>query len=186
MAEHVDILDLLSSTADAALELLRLDESETAVIPFTKDGERVVLHYCSEQEIGGYALCNGEGCLLCAVGRRKEPRVLLPVYLPTAARIAVLPVSTSLRPNALLPQLAPLFKAEKPLVAFLTRTGGKFTVSTAELKNDMDGGESVIRDFQTSYEAGNVQLASVFPRISNEELGQVGEIAKLVELKGIK
>ena len=123
MNNPINILDALQQETPATLEVIKVTESEIALIPFTSNAESLDLHYCSETEISSYVHCLGTGWLLCQVGRKKDPRLLLPVYLPTANAVGVLPLSRSLRPFALLPQLGPILQANKPMVAFVRREG---------------------------------------------------------------
>ena len=186
MPKTINILDALNQELTPSLDVVRFTESETAVILFTPNGESIDLHFCNEPEIARYLPCLGDTCLLCRIGRKKEPRLLFPVYLPTAKTIGVVSVSRSLRPFALLPQLGPVLRASKPMVAFVRREERtKFIVSTRELPDDVDGGEELIRQFQQDFEAGRVRLTSVYPLLDNHQLAQVTEIADLMKLKGI-
>lgn len=191
MAENqsnkVNLLELAAAeSAETLLEVVRLGNDETAIIPFTAESVPVDLHYCSETEINGYVICNGPDCVLCRIGRKREQRLLLPVYLPTAGCIGILPVSRSLRPFALLPQISNVLKSGKPMVMFVTREGARYTVSTADLQKDADGGEAAIKRFLDDYENGLHDLVSVYPHIDNEQLANVEEIARMMSLKGIK
>lgn len=186
-SNKVNLLDVAAAeAAESLLEMVRLGNDETAIIPFTADSEAVDLHYCSETEINGYVVCNGPDCVLCRIGRKRDQRLLLPVYLPAAGCIGILPVSRSLRPFALLPQISNVLKAGKPMVMFVTREGAKYTVSTAELRMDVDGGEVAIRRFLDDYEAGLHVLAAVYPLIDNEQLASIEEIARMMSLKGVR
>lgn len=186
-SNKVNLLDVTAAEkAEPLLEVVRLGSDETAIIPFTADSVAVDLHYCPETEINSYVNCNGPNCVLCGIGRKREQRLLLPVYMPAAGCVGILPVSRSLRPYALLPQISNVLKAGKPMVMFVTREGAKYTVSTTELQKDVDGGEAVIRRFQADYEAGIHVLATVYPRIDNEELARVEEIARMMSLKGVR
>jgi hypothetical protein len=187
MSNKVNLLDLAAAeSVESLLEVVRLGRDQTAVIPFTADTEEVDLHYCSETEINSYVVCNGPNCVLCRIGRKRDPRLLLPVYLPAAGCVGILPVSRSLRPFALLPQVSNVLKAEKPMLMFVTRDGGKYTVSTAELQKDDDGGEAVIKRFLEDYEAGLHNLSAVYPTIENEQLASVEKIGRMMELKRIR
>jgi len=187
LANKVNLLDVAAAeTVEPLLEIVRLGPDETAIITFTADSEAVDLHYCPETELNGYVICNGPDCVLCRTGRKRDQKLLLPVYLPAAGCIGILPVSRSLRPFALLPQIFNVLKAEKPLVMFVTRDGAKFSVSTAELQTDVDGGEATIKRFLDEYTAGNHALAAVYPRIDNEQLAAVEEIARMLALKGVR
>jgi len=185
-SNKVNLLDVAAAeTAESLLDVVRLGNDETAIIPFTADSEAVDLHYCSETEINSYVICNGPDCVLCRIGRKRDQRLLLPVYLPAAGCVGVLPVSRSLRPFALLPQISNVLKAGKPMVMFVTREGAKYTVSTAELQKDVDGGEGAIKPFLDDYEAGNHDLSAVYPQIDNEQLASVEEIGRMMTLKGV-
>jgi hypothetical protein len=166
------------------LGLVRLGQDETAVIPFTADGKKVSVHYCTEPEIKGYVLCNGEDCVLCRAGRRRDERLLVPVYLPAMDAVAVLGVSPSLRPHALMPQLVNVLRAGKPMIMFITRNDERYTVSTGELGDDAEGGEAVIQAFKDDYAAKRIDLTRVYTRIDNEQLAQVPNIARMLALKG--
>jgi hypothetical protein len=186
-SNKVNLLDLAAAeSAESLLEVVRIGNDETAIIPFTADSEPIDLHYCSETEINGYVICNGPDCVLCRIGRKRDQRLLLPVYLPSAGCIGILPVSRSLRPFALLPQISNVLKSGKPMVMFVNREGAKFTVSTADLQKDADGGEAAIKRFMDDYEAGRHNLTSVYPRIDNEQLATVEEIRRMMSLKGIR
>jgi hypothetical protein len=186
-SNKVNLLDVAATeAAESLLEVVRLGNDETAIIPFTADSEAVDLHYCSETEINSYVICNGPDCVLCRIGRKRDQRLLLPVYLPAAGCVGILPVSRSLRPFALLPQISNVLKAGKPMVMFVTREGAKYTVSTAELQKDVDGGEAVIKRFLDDYNAGLHVLAAMYPRIDNEQLASVEEIGRMMSLKGVR
>jgi hypothetical protein len=184
--DKVNLLDVAASdSTESLLEVVRLSSDETAIIPFTADSQKVALHYCRETEINGYVICNGDTCALCKIGKKLEERYLLPVYLPGKECVGILPVSPSLRPYSLLPQILNVLKAEKPMVMFVKRDVAKFTVSTGELPDDVDGGEAEIKRFQEDQEAGKEDFSSVFPRIDNEQLSGIEEISKMLKLKGI-
>jgi len=186
MTKKVNLLDLATAESiESLLEIVRLGKDETAIIPFTADSEGVDLHYCSETEINGYVICNGPDCLLCRIGRKRDKRLLLPVYLPAAGCVGILPVSYSRRPYALLPQILNVLKAEKPMVMFVTREVAKYTVSTDELQKDVDGGEAMIKRFVEDYEVGLHDLSNVYPRINNEQLASVEGIGRMMVLKGV-
>jgi hypothetical protein len=185
-SNKVNLLDVVAAeAAESLLEVVRLGSDETAIIPFTADSEAVDLHYCSETEINSYVVCNGPDCVLCRIGRKRDQRLLLPVYLPAAGCVGILPVSRSLRPFALLPQISSVLKADKPMVMFVVRDGAKYSVSTTELQKDVDCGEAVIKRFIADYEAGLHDFSAVYPRIENDQLADVAEIGRMMTLKGV-
>ena len=182
----INIVELLKNkNAPSSLELVQLRGDETPIIPFTLEGELVKLHYCPETEIGGYIHCNGDDCVLCQVGRKPTEKVLIPVYLPVSQSIGILPVSTSLKPGALLPQLATIQGAERRMGVFLSKEGlYRFVVSTFDLTEEIDTGEEVISRFFDKVNADEIDLPSVYPRLENEQLSAISEIARLLRLKG--
>ena len=187
MKDTVNLIDLADAeSVESVLEVVRIGSDETAIIVFTADSEAVDLHYCSEPEIRSYVICNGPDCVLCRIGRRRDPRLLLPVYLPASGCIGILPVSRSLRPFALLPQISNVLKTKKPMVMFVTREMDKYNVSTAELQKDVDGGEAKIKRFLDDYKAGFYDLLAVYPKIDNEQLACVEKIGRMMALKGIR
>jgi hypothetical protein len=84
-----------------------------------------------------------------------------------------------------MPQIANVLKAEKPMAVFVSREGAKYTVSTYELPKDVDSGEIEIKQFLKDYEAGNINLSSIYQKIENEMLAGIEEIHRIMQLKGI-
>lgn len=183
-SDRINILDIGAPPVLAQLERVRVSDNEIAVIPFTTDAQRIDLHYCEEAEINDYVPCNGASCVLCTIGRKAEERILMPVYLPTAGAVGVLPVPPSLRPHALLPQLVNAMKATKLVVVFVKRDKRKYVVSLADLKADTDSGAERIREFMQEDEANHIDLSSVYTRIDNDQLAGITEIAGMLALKG--
>ena len=97
MRDPVNILDILKDDGGPPLERVRLDENETAIVVFTQKSDRCAIHFVDEQEVSDYVLC-GTDCLLCRIGRKRDERLLLPVYFPASHCVSILPVSPSLRP----------------------------------------------------------------------------------------
>ena len=190
MSDYVNIIEHWGEDGERGahqpLEVVRLDASETAMIPFSTDGEAVSLHYCEYKEIGGYVHCNGPGCVLCRCGRKAEERLLLAVYLPATGGIAVLPISPNSRAGALRPQLIPILRSGRRVALLISKPDRvKFTVSTIDLVNDMDDGAAVIKPFLAEWQAGGVKLASVFPQLDNRTLADIPGVASMLKLKGI-
>ena len=170
-----------------ALERVRLDASEVAIIPFTAEAAQVDIHYCKEPDINDYVACNGENCPLCKIGREKVTRRLLPVYLPASHAVGVLPVGTSLRPRALWPQLAQVLKDGLRRAVFISRVqGDSYTVTSMPLQADVADGAEVIKTFLEDHQKGTIQLDSVYPKVTNEQLAAISGIAAMLKLRGIK
>jgi hypothetical protein len=189
-ADRVDMLKVWADEPaidDEVITLVRPDKNETALIPFTSEGELVKIHYCDDPEINGYVHCNGSDCLLCRIGRHQDERILLPVYVPTSRSVGVLAISPNSRPGALRPQLMPILSSGKR-VAILIRYPDKVTyrVGTVELQEGVADGASVIGNFLTRWKAGRVDIKAVYQRISNRDLAELPDVAEMMKLKGIE
>jgi len=172
--------------AGKPFELVRFNGREVAVIPFTSTSAFVDLHYVEEPEVRSYVHCNGEGCVLCRLGRPVEERALVPVFLPAQAAIGVIPISPSSRPGALRPQLLPLLQSGKRLVVFIKKSDQmNFTVGSSEAKGPHLRGDELIEDFQRRLDAGELDLTSAYHRLSNEALAKVPGIGTMLQLKGV-
>ena len=68
----------------------------------------------------------------------------------------------------------------------IERDRDQFTVTAQELTDDMDSGEAIVEQFKAELEAGTVDLASVYPARTNDQLREVPEIANRLRLKGYK
>jgi hypothetical protein len=80
----------------------------------------------------------------------------------------------------------PLLFSGKRLVVLLSRPDrGRYKVSTVELTAGMDDGAAPIAAFTRRWEAGEVDLASVYPQVGNRELESIPGIATMLLLKGV-
>ncbi|MDB5312974.1 MAG: hypothetical protein JWO38_7176 [Gemmataceae bacterium] len=183
----------IAPTAGPPAELVRLTADDTPIVLFTHQVVEVILHYAREPEISSYVHCNGGGesrCALCLAGRSLEERYLLPVYLPLSRSVGVLPISHSLRPNSLLCLLLPHLEARAepvspPPLLFVRRQDTRFTVSSGLLQPGEDDGAAVVKAFRAQLADGRVRLVDMFPRIPNDRLSAIPDIARLLALKGI-
>jgi hypothetical protein len=170
----------------AILKVVRLDDNETAVIPFTPDGERVAIHYLEEPDFRGYIQCNGKDCILCRVGRKVQAQILIPVFLPASQEVSILAASTTMRPKSLLPQLQNVLKGGQRMVLFIRRDRDAYTISSRNLPPDVADGTEIIRDFVEAYRNNQISLAHVFPLLTNEQLANLPGVASMRALKGLK
>jgi hypothetical protein len=177
------------NVGESRLDLIRLNNDELALIPFTTDVVPVTVHYCPDDEIHGYVRCNGADCVLCRVGRKPDERYLFPVYVPAIRSVGVLPVSRSMQPHALLPQLLDVIQNSghpAPIVLFIRREGmAKFFVTSGPLQDGVDSGDAKIKIFLERMREGSIDLQSVFNRLSNKQLAAVASISDSLRLKGI-
>jgi hypothetical protein len=187
--EKINLLALgneLASGApqDSTLKVIKLDENEAAIIPFTQDGERVLLHYLEDAEYRGYLRHNENDCILCRIGRKLQEQILLPFFLPVSREIAILAASTTMRPKSLLPQLQNLLRSDKRMVLFIHRDRDLYTISSRELPPDVSDGADIIKDFIEAYRENRISLADVYPLLTNEQLANLPGIAAILKLKG--
>jgi hypothetical protein len=176
-------------SAPAGLEEVRLDLNERLLVPFTTSVGQADTHYVDYPSLRGYVRCGGPGCLLCRVGRQKETRDLLPVYDVLARAVAVLPVSPNLRPHALKPQLMDVLRklkdSQRVLVAVRKLDRARYHVAILPLPEGADDGAAKIAAFLELFSAGGVDLADVYPKVSNDDLAAVPEIAAHLRARGI-
>jgi hypothetical protein len=176
--------------APSPLEAIRLDASERLVIPFTTTIQRVETHYVDYPSLQGYLRCSGPECLLCHIGRHRDQRDLLPVYDPIARAVGVLPISPSMRPPALRPQLTPILRqmraGQRVLITVRKTDRTGYAVAATPLCEGADDGAEAILKFLARFDAGGVELAAVFPQPTAEELAAVPEIAAMMRIKGLK
>jgi hypothetical protein len=189
LQDGLDRWDAEAAGDTACLSLIRVDANETLVVPFTTSMLRVKIHFLDAPAYRGYLHCGGDGCLLCRVGRRPDVRDLLPVYDAVARAVGVLPISESMRPQALRPQLAPVLRQLKQggrlLVTLRKLDNVRFELGTVELPEDADDGADKVRAFKSRLESRQVDLAAVYPRLTAEELAEIPEVARAMLLKGV-
>jgi hypothetical protein len=192
LQDGLDRWDAEAAGDTARLSLIRIDANETLVVPFTTSMLRVKIHFLDTTAYRDYLHCGGDGCLLCRLGRRPDVRDLLPVYDAVARAVGVLPISESMRPQALRPQLAPVLRQLKQakqggrlLVTLRKLDKVRFELGTVELPKDADDGADKVRAFKSRLESGAVDLAAVYPRLTAEELAEIPEVARAMLLKGV-
>jgi hypothetical protein len=177
------------SAGPANVAAVRVDGNEKLLILFTTSMARVRLHFLDAAALRSFVHCAGGDCLLCRAGRQTETRDLLPVYDAVAQAVAVLPVSPSLRPQALRPQLAPALRQVKDgarLVLSVRKVDNvRFAVGTFPLPDDADDGADKIGAFVEQINAGTIDLGAAFPRLGAEELAAIPEVASALRMKGI-
>jgi hypothetical protein len=168
----------------------RIGQDEKAGVLFTPQYQSAYVHYCSESELKCYVVCNLESgsdrCLLCEIGKKRNKRLLYPVFSLETENIEVLPVSDSLRPYALWPQMLNILSVDKKLITFFSHENYKYTLTTRKLEKERRGLITpVIKSFMKSWKAREIDLSTEYQRISNSTLANYTEIAKMADLKGI-
>jgi hypothetical protein len=182
------LLQNVTNTSTDRLGEVRLDNNEVAVFLITEIAQSVKVHYCAEPEVRGYIRCNGPDCVLCRAGKRPDLRSLLPVYLPVSMEIAVVPITPSLRPGALKPQIYKALQSPKPVICLVRKElNNVFVVSLKEVPEGQSPGQDLIADFLKRYVKpdSDVDLASIYQQLDNTALAEVPGIQRMLELKGI-
>jgi hypothetical protein len=190
----VDALALWGAGAGSgsipAPQLVELDGNERILIPFTIQIVLVTLHYLKFNSHRGYTRCGGMGCLLCALNQDRSDRHLLPVYDPLARSILLLPVSPTMRPGALAPQLAPaleeLRSGRRVMLRIRKSNRTDFHVEIDTLPPIADDGASKIRPFLAVCTAGTVDLLSVYSFLTGDQLKQIPEIATMLSFRKLE
>jgi hypothetical protein len=196
-ARPVNALDLWDAESGPGgpppnVPVVRTDGNERLLVVFTADVVRVELHYLDGADLRGYVHCNGQGCTLCRIGRQKDQRDLLPVYSVEESAVAVLPVPPNQRPAALRPLLAPVLRrlldGGPPVLVALRRLDmGKFSLAILPLPDTLrDVVAEAVAAFRSQLEAGAVDLAGAFQRLSNAELAAVPQVALVLRARGIE
>jgi hypothetical protein len=189
----VDALELWAEGkggfSEPTLPRIGFDGNERYLLLFTAFMQQVPVHF--EAEMRSYVRCNGPDCVLDKVGRQAIDRYTLPVYDPLGKFVAVIPVSPSRRPQALLPQLIPHLKnlpTSGPVLIGIREGSDRasFEVRSFPLPENADDGATVIPDFLQRLKDGAIDLGSVYPRQSNESLAALPEVERLMKLRGIK
>jgi hypothetical protein len=172
-----------------SLRVIRPDQNERLLVPFTTTMLRAHLHYLSFAAVQGYVVCGGPGCLLCRVGRQQDVRDLLPLYDVLDKAVGVLAISPNQRPHALRPAIAPVLRrvarGEGPLLLTVRKEGYKHLVGAEPLPAGADDGAAVIREFVGRFEAGAVDLTAPFQRLADEDLAAIDEVKTLMAAKGL-
>jgi hypothetical protein len=172
------------------LEVFRVDQQVREFVTVSADYEEAYVHFVNDPEISGYIRCNANAknadCALCQAEIRLETRFLIAVYDPRAEAIAVLAVSPSCRPSALLPQIIAALEKDQPQVVFLKREGAKYSLRFAALEEGMDDGAAIVAAFRDKYQAGEMKLADVFLHLPNDHLVRLPSITKSLSYRKVQ
>jgi hypothetical protein len=172
------------------LGLVRLDANEQAIVLFTDQFVSVHLHYCDDPEVRGYVRCNATGgteCVLCKAGRNADEKALLPVYVPAARSVAVLAISPSAKPGSLRPPILAALRSGARSVLLVSKPDRvTHKVASVSLTDDMDDGGDVIAAFREEWDAGEVDLLSLYARHDNEFLAELPAVAAMLKIKAAK
>jgi hypothetical protein len=186
---QINLFDFLAQPRSSATpEIIRIDENEKPIIPFTPTGVQIHVHFIEESEVRAYVHCLGDNCLLCRAGKQKVDRIVMPVVVPTEHRIGLLMMSASMRPGALLYQVGQHLQAAvngERKTLFIKRLGTQFIVSANTLRDGESDGAALVRQFLVDYEAGKLDLRLAVQTLTNEQIQAIPSIYMVLKLKGI-
>ncbi len=178
------------ATPPSRLSVFKIEGNEKLFVPFTTHLAPVELHYLDGPTFRGFTRCATAGCILCLIGKRADPRHLLPVFDPLAKRVAVLPVPPAQRPGSLAPLLLPLLRrvqaGELFIVGVARKSDFSYAVRTLPLPDDADVGAALIPEFAAELEAGRVDLTASYPVMTAADVFSVPELAAEAALRGIR
>lgn len=186
----LNLLDLQPDMAARRPELIQLSSDEVAIIPFTVDAESVLLHYVKSPSINSYVRCNGSDCDLCRIGISISTKYLLPVFSPVHRAVVLLPISDSMKPGSLAPQVTRevsdrLQQGEKRVLFIRKSDNFSFVVRSTVLPATVDDGAGQVKAFVEMSQGGEFELASVYAAYTNEQLRQVDDIRNQLKLRGL-
>lgn len=155
---------------------------------FTDKVIEVEAHYlkAAKDWLNTYARCLGEGCPACKAGVTAKKYLLLPVVDRIDNRVKIMRISNSKGPGQLLTELGAAF--EMPDRSNLTFSVSRENyVTKLEIFSDTDLDPEVaraVKEFEQHVSSGDVEISSVIPSYSADELITHDRIKKILDLKG--
>ena len=167
--------------SEPEVQRIKLNKKEQAVI-FIKELFKVAaVHLVKADDRGFYALCTGSGCPLCGMGNERKERLFLPAYCTETGVVGVVQSTTSRHPGSLPPQIRrSLGKTSGRVLLFVSTIDNiRFKVRSQELQPGDDNGAEAIEEFLEKSKSGEVDILSVCPTYSQEELEDMGVTSKV-------
>lgn len=171
-------------------DVVRLNETPVVLNVFTDRLAAVTTHYVDHPNYRGEVRCNAgpeARCLLCDLRYRATRRAILAVYDVAGGLVKALPISDTLSPHALGPQIqAELQRGgldERSLL--VSRVSTRFRVESMPARAGQDRGERAIADFLRLLEAGQVSLEAAIPARPNLQLWDIPELERLAGAMGL-
>ena len=156
------------------------EEEEKQVIFLVRLFRVAPVHLIKNGGDGFYARCQGDGCLLCGLKNKARPRLFMPCYDPEIGAVGVAQATTRMYPRALAPQLRRVLnRANGPVwVAVSTRDRIRFKVRSQPIQPGDDNGEEVIKEFTKKVESEEIDILSVCPRFTEDDLEIYGLVKR--------
>lgn len=186
MTDILDLADAASGAMSQPLEPVRLSENAALLLLFTRDAERVKLHFVSDPAVNSYVACHGPGrCPMCHCAQVPSDLALLPVVNVAVRAVQVLRISMRKGPGALMTLLTPHLRGEDLVNKLfrIQRLGAKYVVDVQALAPDADRCVVVVKDFDAAHKSG-LKLSSAFPDFTPAELAEVPQVRQMLDSVG--
>lgn len=187
----ISLLDVIAepdeSGARAVLETLRIGADASFVSLFTGDVAPLSYHYLERDGDwdGTYAQCLGAECPACKAGLTKTDGLLLPVMDRLDGRVKVMRITRQKGPGKLLTELGQILAMPNRdrLVVRITRDRNYVNHVAIEAEESIDPDlAQAVATFMEKVESGVIEIPSVIPFFSAEEMATHGRIAKRLSL----
>lgn len=165
-------------------ELTVKEKSKELIKLFTAMLVEVLLHWEEEGPFRGFFRCLGDGCLYCRV-REPSKYYLLPVLDIVNGRVVILRLSSDKGPYRLSTQITALIcdPEVSKMIVTLKRID-KFRYQTESHKKDGCEliGANEIAAFEKQLQTGTLDIGSIYPSYSNDELKEIQRVKKALEV----
>lgn len=190
-ADTISLLDVIAQTDDgdtgATLDVIRIGTDANFISLFTQDVVPVPAHYleATDNWAGTYARCLGDKCPACQAGLNKTNYLLLPVLDRLEGAVKVLRITHQKGPGKLLTELGQVLAMpdRDRLVVRITRNRNYVHQLAIESETDLDPDlAAVVGTFIEKVEQGTLDISSVIPLFSVEDMATHEKIAKRLTL----
>lgn len=173
---------------DNSYKLAQFSEDEIPFRFFTANASQVLIHYIDTSEHKGSIKCNGDDCVLCQIGIKKQEQLTFPALDLRTNTIVFISISKKISPHTALAQFIPILMSKdlaKQIVFISKPNKFTFKVTTAPLTSNIESGDVQIKDFVKKFDKGEIDLTSIYQSLPNEQLSVIPEITRMLHLKGI-
>ena len=183
MRRELDQAQETSSEGKASLPLAKVGMNPVPLVMFDYRAVSIPVHHIKSAKYRGFVRCNGVGCPLCAADFGKWTKVVFPVYNPVTRRIELLAVDDQRDPASALAQILAIMgdNPSEMVLVLMRHVNFNYTMTEKKLSPSMRPNPQIIERFKAERESG-LDLASIYPQKSNEELREIPEIAMVLEL----
>ena len=185
-----DLLNAEEEIADQPLQTVWLKAEPSYLNIFTKDVLPVDAHYLRGDAAlaNGYYRCLGDDCPACKAEFQTQHFLLMPVVDFVDATVKILRIPRQKGPGKLLSEIGKVTSLPDPssvMTKIIKGSDNKYSVEIRQHSPDGDIAAAVKR-FQKQFNTGMVDIGSVVPEISKEDVASHAEVAKKLQLEGIE